>query len=211
MTIDRGCEPVALTFTYGQRHARELESARSIVRHYGLGRHIVVDLDIGKYLGSSLTQRSTHIPTGSDPAIDGEQIPSTYVPARNIIFMSVAAAIAESMAADTVVIAANSVDFSGYPDCTPEFMDAYQRMLDVGTRRGVEGEAVRIDAPLLRMSKADIVGEAIRLEVPLELTWSCYAGKERACGVCDSCRLRLKGFREAGASDPIEYEESGQG
>lgn len=210
MTIERGCEVVALTFSYGQKHARELESAKSIARHYDLKRHLVVDLDIGRYLESSLTRQSMRIPAGSDADVDEPSIPSTYVPARNIVFLSVAAAIAESVGADTVVIAANSVDFSGYPDCTPEFMEAYQRMLGVGTRRGVEGDAVKVEAPLMSMSKADIVREATRLEVPLELTWSCYAGGERACGVCDSCRLRLKGFREAGASDPIEYERSGQ-
>ncbi len=208
-TIERGCEIIALTFSYGQRHSKELGSAKKIAEHYGVQRHITVDLDIGKYLDSSLTQPSMHIPPGADEQSDGSSIPSTYVPARNIVFMSVAAAIAESVGADSVVIAVNSVDFSDYPDCTPEFIDAYQKMLEVGTRGGVDGRAVQIDAPLLEMSKAEIVREAVRLGVPLELTWSCYAGGDKACGVCDSCRLRLKGFREAGVDDPVEYERSG--
>ena len=207
--IERGCEIVALTFSYGQRHSKELGSAKKIADHYRVQRHITVDLDIGKYLDSSLTQPSMHIPPGADEQSDSSSIPSTYVPARNIVFMSVAAAVAESVGADSVVIAVNSVDFSDYPDCTPQFIDAYQKMLEVGTRGGVDGRAVQIDAPLLEMSKAEIVREAVRLGVPLELTWSCYAGGDKACGVCDSCRLRLKGFREAGVDDPVEYERGG--
>ena len=208
-TIERGCETVALTFSYGQRHSKELGSAKKVADHYGVQRHITVDLDIGKYLDSSLTQPTMHIPTDADGQDDRPSVPSTYVPARNIVFMSVAAAIAESVGADRVVIAVNSVDFSDYPDCTPRFIDAYQKMLEVGTRGGVDGRAVLIDAPLLEMSKAEIVREAVRLGVPLELTWSCYAGGDKACGVCDSCRLRLKGFGEAGVDDPIEYERRG--
>jgi 7-cyano-7-deazaguanine synthase len=210
ITAERGFDTVALTFSYGQRHLREVESARGIARHFGVSRHIVIDLDIGEHLRSSLTQHSMRIPQGDVTGDRTGPIPSTYVPARNIIFMSVAAAIAESIEADRIVIAANSVDFSGYPDCTLEFVDAYQRMLEVGTRRGVEGRPIVVDAPLLRMSKAEIVREALRLAVPLGLTWSCYSGGERACGTCDSCRLRLKGFREAGADDPVEYEGSGE-
>ena len=208
-TIERGCEIVALTFSYGQRHDKELGSAKKVAEHYGVQRQITVDLDIGKYMDSSLTQLSMRIPPGADEQSDGSSIPSTYVPARNIMFMSIAAAIAESVGADRVVIAVNSVDFSDYPDCTPQFIDAYQKMLEVGTRGGVDGRAVLIDAPLLEMSKAEIVREAVRLGVPLELTWSCYAGGDKACGVCDSCRLRLKGFREAGVDDPVEYERRG--
>ncbi len=206
LTAERGYDIVALTFSYGQRHRRELESAKRVAEHYGVKRHIVIDLDISEHLRSSLTQRSMEVPRGRAADDGGDGIPSTYVPARNIMFMSVAAAVAESIGADTIVIAANSVDFSGYPDCTPEFIDAYQRMLGVGTKAGVEGRPVAVDAPLLRMSKADIVREARRLGVPLELTWSCYEGGDRACGECDSCRLRLKGFAEAGEEDPLTYE-----
>lgn len=206
-TIERGYEAVALTFRYGQKHSRELDSARRIAAHFGIERHMVIDLDIGMHLDSALTQRSIDIPPAMETRGERTSIPSTYVPGRNIVFISVAAAIAESIGADAVVIAANSVDFSGYPDCTPAFIEAYQKVLDVGTRRGVEGKSVIVQAPLLNMSKADIVKEARRLGVPLEMTWSCYAGGEKACGKCDSCRLRLKGFRDAGTVDPIEYSE----
>jgi 7-cyano-7-deazaguanine synthase len=137
----------------------------------------------------------------------GAEIPSTYVPSRNIIFLSLAASLAESRGAEAVFIAANSVDFSGYPDCTPEFLEAFQRTLDVGTKAGRDGRGIRIEAPVLRMTKKEIVSEAVRLGVPLELTWSCYTGGDRACGRCDSCLLRLRGFAQAGLDDPIEYEE----
>jgi 7-cyano-7-deazaguanine synthase len=133
-------------------------------------------------------------------------IPSTYVPSRNIIFLSIAASVAESRGAQAVYIAANSVDFSGYPDCTPEFITAFQKVLDVGTKAGKEGDGVTVEAPILTRSKAEIVKEAVRLKVPLELTWSCYKGGAKACGRCDSCLLRLEGFSKAGVKDPLEYE-----
>ena len=210
LTAESGCEVIALTFSYGQRHSRELDSAKKVAEHFQVKRHIIIDLDIGAHLRSALTQTSMDIPVGADDATSDDSIPSTYVPARNIIFLSIASAVAESVDADKVVIAANSVDFSNYPDCTPKFVEAYQQVLEVGTKRGVEGRAVEVDAPLLRMSKAEIVREAVRLGVPLEHTWSCYSGGEKACGVCDSCRLRLKGFREAGKEDPVEYEGGGE-
>ena len=206
MTIEKGHDVVALTFNYGQRHMRELESARRVAEHYGVRSHVEIFLGIGQHLDSSLTILDKEVPNDGKHTDGLSGIPSTYVPGRNIVFLSVASAIAEGIDADAVVIAANAVDFSGYPDCTPEFMDSFQKLLKVSTKRGVEGDAVRIDAPLLAMSKGDIVREALRLDVPLELTWSCYSGLERACGVCDSCRLRLRGFAEAGADDPIPYE-----
>ena len=205
LTVESGCEVIALTFSYGQRHSRELDSAKKMAEHFRVKRHLIVELDIGAHITSALTQTSIDIPISADEVSSTESIPSTYVPARNIIFLSIAAAVAESADADKAVIAANSVDFSNYPDCTPQFVEAYQQVLDVGTKRGVDGRAVKVDAPLLRMSKADIVREAARLGVPLEHTWSCYSGEEKACGVCDSCRLRLKGFSEAGVEDPVEY------
>ena len=210
IALEKGYSVTALTFDYGQRHGRELDSARDIAQRMGVAEHAVVNLDLGALLNSSLTDASRSVPERSVANVPGD-IPSTYVPARNIVFLSVGAAVAESIGADAVFIAANALDYSGYPDCTPEFMEAFQRALDVGTKRGVDGEAVRIEAPLIDMSKADIVREAMRLEVPLELTWSCYRGGDRACGVCDSCRLRLKGFKEAGAEDPLEYERGEHG
>lgn len=206
MALERGFEVVALTFDYGQKHRRELDSATRIAKHYGAKEHIVMPLDIGRYLSSSLTQDSISIPSGRSKAEIGAGIPSTYVPSRNIVFLSIASSIAESRGAASVFIAANAIDFSGYPDCTPEFMDAFQKMLDMGTKAGREGHGIKIEAPILRKSKAEIVMDALRLRVPLGLTWSCYRGGAKACGECDSCRLRLEGFEAAGVKDPLEYE-----
>jgi 7-cyano-7-deazaguanine synthase len=207
MASESGRDIVALTFDYGQRHRREVESARRVAQHYEVKRHIVMELDIGRYLESSLTDTTQSVPDDGLERNGPAKIPNTYVPGRNMVFLSVACAMAEGMGADSVLIAANAVDYSGYPDCTPEFIEAFQETLAVGTKRGVEGRPVKIEAPLLRMTKADIVREAARLDAPLDLTWSCYNGDEKACGVCDSCRLRLKGFREAGETDPLQYDE----
>ena len=206
---ERGFEVAALTFDYGQRHRRELESAKEVAASLKVREHIVLHLDVGKHLRSSLTNKSMSVPVGRSRAQIASGVPDTYVPSRNIIFLSVASSIAESRGASSVFIAANAVDFSGYPDCTPEFISAFQRTIDVGTKTGKEGQGIRIEAPLLRMSKRDIVREALRLKVPLELTWSCYKGGRKACGRCDSCQLRLQAFAEAGAKDPLEYEVRG--
>ncbi len=207
MAINQGYEVAALTFDYGQKHARELESARKIASHFKIREHIVMSIDIGMFAKSSLTDRRDEIPPGR-PNQKAPDIPSTYVPARNLIFLSVGSSLAESIGAEAVFIAANSIDFSGYPDCTPEFIQAFQKTLDVGTKAGKLGRSVRVKAPILKLSKADIVREALRLQVPLELTWSCYRGGRLACGKCDSCLLRLQGFAEAGVKDPIAYEVS---
>jgi len=201
-----GYETIALTFDYGQRHKREIESAVKVAERLGVKEHLIVPLDIGRYLASSLTRRSLNVPSGRSKSDMATGIPSTYVPSRNIIFLTIATAIAESRGARRVFIAANAIDYSGYPDCTPEFLDSFQKMIDVGTKAGKEGMGIRIEAPVLRMSKSDIVKEAVRLRVPLELTWSCYEGGTKACGRCDSCLLRLEGFRQAGLEDPLEYE-----
>lgn len=203
---ERGHEVVALTFDYGQRHEKEIACARAVADALGAAEHIVITLPFGQLLDSSLTHEDWHVPEGRSRDDMSSGVPSTYVPGRNIVFLSVASSIAESVGAESVFIAANAVDFSGYPDCTPEFVDAFQRMLDVGTKAGKEGRAVRVEAPLIMMTKADIVREAVRLGVPLGSTWSCYKGGDRACGRCDSCLLRLEGFRQAGAEDPLEYE-----
>ena len=206
---EAGFEPVALTFDYGQRHRREVDSARRIAEHFHVKEHLIVPLDLGKFLTSSLTKASMKVPSGRERAEIGSGIPNTYVPSRNIIFLSIASAIAESRGSRAVFIAANAVDFSGYPDCTPEFIESFQKTLDVGTRAGRDGKGIRIEVPILRKSKSEIVKEAVRLKVPLELTWSCYEGGRKACGKCDSCLLRLEGFKAAGIEDPLEYEVRG--
>jgi 7-cyano-7-deazaguanine synthase len=205
---ERGYDVVALTFDYGQKHKRELNSSRKMARHFKAKEHIIVPLSLGELLRSSLTRESMSIPENRTEEEISSGVPSTYVPSRNIIFLSIAASIAESRGAEAVFIATNSVDFSGYPDCTAEFMSAFQSTLDIGTKAGREGRGIRIEAPILTKSKGDIVREAIRLKVPMEDTWSCYKGGVKACGKCDSCLLRLRGFSEAGIRDPLEYEGS---
>ncbi len=206
LAIERGYDVVALSFDYGQRHLRELESARKVAAHLGAKEHIVLKVNLGELLASSLTRPREEIPIDRARDEIPKTIPSTYVPGRNIIFLSIASSLAESRGANAVFIAANAVDFSGYPDCTPEFIESFQEMLRIGTKAGAEGKPIMIEAPVIRMSKAEIVKEAVRLKVPLEMTWSCYKGGPKACGRCDSCRLRLEGFAAAGVTDPIEYE-----
>ncbi len=202
---ERGFEIHALSFDYGQRHTRELESAKLVAKTLGCASHTVLHLPIGAYGASALTDKAIAVPTGRDEAQMGGDIPPTYVPARNIVFLSLALGLAEARDADAIFIGANALDYSGYPDCRPEFFDAFTEMARLGTKRGVEGRPVRIEVPLQHMTKADIVREGKRIGAPLELTWSCYQGGDKACGICDSCVLRLKGFREAGSQDPITY------
>ncbi len=199
---DRG-DAVALSFRYGQRHTRELESAAAVAAHYGV-RHVIVDIDLSSFR-SSLIGEGGDIPADRPLGEIGKGIPSTYVPARNIIMLSVALGLCESVGADTIYIGANTVDYSGYPDCREGFFRAFEAMAAAGTKAGVEGNPIKIATPILDMSKADIVGAGMSLGAPLALTWSCYGGGDRACGKCDSCRLRLKGFADAGYEDKIPY------
>ncbi len=200
---DRDMENIyALTFRYGQKAYKEVEFAKRLAERYGVQEHLVLNIPLSEIAKSSLLKGGSDVPIKKE-----DSIPSTYVPARNIILLSFALSYAESVEADAVYIGANAVDFSGYPDCRPEFYQAFQRVVEEGTRRGVEGNPIDIRVPLQNMSKADIIQRAEELGVPLELTWSCYRDGDKACGTCDSCRLRLKGFRDAGLSDPIEYME----
>jgi 7-cyano-7-deazaguanine synthase len=198
----RDCRRVhALTVIYGQRHRREVASARALARRYGAASHEVLRLPIGGLLDSSLTDRARPLPGRGAPRSPG--IPSTYVPARNTILLALALGAAESRRADRIYVGVNAVDYSGYPDCRPEYIAAFQRLARRATKRGVEGHPVRLVAPLQQLSKAQIVRLGDRLGVPWELTWSCYAGGRRPCGACDACRLRAKGFEEAGRTDPL--------
>lgn len=207
MAKERGFEVHAVSFDYGQRHKRELESAKAVAAALGARSHSVLKVPVGDYGGSALTDAKLAVPTGRDEKAMGADIPVTYVPARNIVFLSLALGVAEVKDADAIFIGANALDYSGYPDCRPEFFDAFEEMARRGTKRGVEGRPVKIEVPLQRMTKADIVREGLRLGAPLGLTWSCYQGGDVACGECDSCVLRLKGFREAGATDPVPYAQ----
>jgi 7-cyano-7-deazaguanine synthase len=196
-----GHELYALTVRYGQVHAREIESARAIARALGVARHVELDVDLAAFGGSSLVGDG-EIP--KERPLESGTIPSTYVPARNTIFLSLALAWAEVTGAEAIVIGVNALDYSGYPDCRPDYLQAFEAMAALATRVGVEGRPLRILAPLLRLSKADIIRLGTRLGLDYALTHSCYAPEAagRACGRCDSCRLRAKGFAEAGRPDP---------
>jgi 7-cyano-7-deazaguanine synthase len=191
----------ALTVLYGQRHGREVRRARALAARYGTASHSVVRLPIGSLLASSLTDRSASLPSRQGPR--SKRIPSTYVPARNTLLLALALGVAESRRARAIYLGVNAIDYSGYPDCRPEFLRAFARLAKLATRVGVEENwSPEIRAPLLRLGKAEIVRMGERLGVPWELTWSCYAGGRRPCGRCDSCRLRAKGFGDARVEDP---------
>ena len=195
----------ALSFRYGQRHVVELDAARMIAERMGAARHIVVDIDLRRFGGSALTD-DIEVPKDRSAAEMGAGIPVTYVPARNTIFLSFALAWAETLAASDIFIGVNALDYSGYPDCRPEYIDAFERMANLATKAGVEGRhRLAIQAPLIRLGKHEIIRRGTELGVDYALTWSCYDPDANAapCGACDSCRLRAKGFAEAGLSDPL--------
>jgi len=196
-----GYELLALTVRYGQVHAREIDSARAVATSLGVARHLEFDVDLAAFGGSSLVGDGA-IP--KERELESPAIPSTYVPARNTIFLSLALAWAEVNGADAIVIGVNALDYSGYPDCRPEYLEAFERLASLATRAGVEGRSFRILAPLLRLSKAEIIRLGVDLGLDYGLTHSCYSPSAdgRPCGACDSCRLRAKGFAEAGLSDP---------
>ena len=192
----------ALTIHYGQRHAREVEAARAVARALGAERHLELEVDLRAIGGSSLTSDAA-VPRERD--LDSTEIPSTYVPARNTIFLSLALGWAEVLDARDIVIGVNALDYSGYPDCRPEFIGAFERLANLATKAGVEGASFRVHTPLLTLGKADIIRRGLELGLDYGLTHSCYdpSPDGRPCGACDSCVLRAKGFREAGVPDPV--------
>lgn len=204
--IASGCECYAISFDYQQRHRRELEAAKAIAQSAGVAEHQQVTFDLRQWGGSALTdeidlpQRSI-----SEMSLD---IPVTYVPARNTIFLSFALAYAETLAAQRVYIGVNALDYSGYPDCRPDYIQAMQEVFRLGTKQGRCGQPIEIVAPLIDLKKTQIIELGNRLGVPWEKTWSCYTGGDRACGVCDSCQLRYCAFAELGLKDPLPYEHS---
>jgi len=204
--IAEGYETYALSFEYGQRHKIEIGAARRIARALGAKEHRVAKIDIRIFGGSALTD-DVDVPKKRSAAEIGHGIPVTYVPARNTIFLSCALALAETLGARDIFIGANAIDYSGYPDCRPEFIAAFETLANLGTKAGVEGAQFRVHAPLIKFSKAEIIRKAIELDVDLSLTHSCYDPSPDGvpCGECDSCLLRLKGFREARVEDPIRY------
>jgi len=196
----------ALTFSYGQRHAKELIAAEQIAEFYNVNEHKLIDLDLKNITKSALLDEKSELPKNRPEGQIASEIPTTYVPARNLIMLSIALSFAESISAEAVFIGVNALDYSGYPDCRPEFMKAFETAAAMGTKTGVEGNAVSIKYPLINMTKAEIIKYGTGLKVPYHLTWSCYKGSEKACGKCDSCKLRLKGFTKAGLQDKLEYE-----
>ena len=207
IALARGLEVYALSFSYGQRHTVELEAAVAIVEQFPVAKHITVDIDLRRFGASALTD-DIDVPKGREEAQMGDGIPVTYVPARNTIFLSYALAWAEVLEAGHIFIGVNAVDYSGYPDCRPEFIEAFEKTANLATKLGVEQHAFKISTPLIKMSKAEIIQHGIALGVDYGLTVSCYDpdADGKACGACESCRLRAKGFEEAGIDDPTRYQ-----
>ena len=201
---EAGRELYPISFNYHQRHSIELEGAKEVAAFYRVKKHLIIETNMERIGGSALTDRAIAVPEGD---VSRTAVPVTYVPARNLIFLSYAVGYAETIGARYVYIGVNSVDYSGYPDCRPEFIQRFQAAADYATEAASAGKRIEIVAPLQNLSKAEIVRLAARLAVPLELTHSCYNGGEKACGVCDSCKLRRQGFALAGIEDPIEYQK----
>lgn len=201
-----GYIPYALSFRYGQRHSVELDAAREIAARAGVAGHVEADIDVRMFGGSALTD-AVEVPKGRGAEEMGAGIPVTYVPARNTVFLSFAVAWAEILEADDIFLGVNALDYSGYPDCRPGYIDAYERMANLATKRGVEGNRLRIHAPLIFQTKAQIIKRGLDLGVDYSLTRSCYdpSPSGEGCGACDSCLLRLKGFAENHRSDPAPY------
>lgn len=196
----------ALTINYGQQHKKEIISAKKIAKLLRAEDHIILNIDFKKFGGSSLTDNSIEIESNRSLDEIGKNIPSTYVPARNTVFLSLALAYSEAIDADAIFIGVTSTDYSGYPDCRQEYIQAFQKMAKFATKKGIEGKSINIKTPLIDKSKAEIIKIGLDLKVPFENTWSCYKGDKKACGRCDSCLLRLRGFKKSKSKDPIDYD-----
>ena len=202
-----GFELHALSFRYGQRHEKEIEAAKRVAVFLGIEKHLIIDFNLRAIGGSALTDR-IKVPKGRSAKEISHTIPITYVPARNTIFLSFALALAEKIGSEDIFFGANQLDYSGYPDCREEYIRAFEQMANLATKAGVEGKSrFKIHTPLIRMTKAEIIKKGLALGLDYSLTWSCYdpTPEGLACALCDSCQLRLKGFKEAGCKDPILY------
>ncbi|WP_421656341.1 7-cyano-7-deazaguanine synthase QueC [Leptothermofonsia sp. ETS-13] len=196
--IADGYDVIALSLNYGQRHKKELIAAKRVAEYLGIQEHFVVDVNLSQWGGSALTDDAIEVPTdGVQPGV----IPVTYVPGRNTVFLAIALSLAEAKEAKAIYLGINAVDYSGYPDCRPEYLEVYQHLATLSSRAGLEGKAPRLVAPLVMDSKVDIVRRALKLGVPIATTWSCYQGGDKPCGVCDSCRIRDRALIEAGCPD----------
>lgn len=198
--IADGHDVIALSFDYGQRHDKELVAARELVDALGIIEHQIIDINLAQWGGSSLTDSAMPIPTdGKD--LDAKVIPSTYVPGRNTVFIAIALSLAEASEAIAIYLGINAVDYSGYPDCRPDYLAAFQRLASLSSKAGLEGRVPKLVAPLISDSKVDIVHRALKLGVPIEKTWSCYGGEDIPCGRCDACRIRNNALVKAGRGD----------
>ena len=198
IAIADGYQIIALSFRYGQRHHKELEAANKVAKALNINEHFIIDVNLSQWGGSSLTDESIEIPQAG---LSDNTVPSTYVPGRNTVFIAIALSLAEAQNAQAIYLGINAVDYSGYPDCRPEYLQAYQRLASLSSKAGIEGQAPQLVAPLVHNSKADIVRRAVELHVPIADTWSCYQGGETPCGLCDSCRIRDRALLEAGHSE----------
>lgn len=193
-----GYELIALSLHYGQRHDRELIAAKRVAEHLGIKEHFVVNVNLAQWGGSALTDQAVDVPTdGVKPGV----IPITYVPGRNTVFLAIALSLAEAKGAEAIYLGINAVDYSGYPDCRPEYLEAVQHLATLSSKTGLEGHTPKLVAPLVMDSKVDIVHRAVQLDVPIHLTWSCYQGEDESCGLCDSCRIRDRALIDAGRPD----------
>jgi len=195
IALSQGFQAIALSFRYGQRHKKELQAATKIAQKLGIQEHFIVDVNLAQWGGSSLTDESLTLP---QEGVKLGIIPSTYVPGRNTVFIAIALSLAEAKNAEAIYLGINAIDYSGYPDCRPEYLAVYQQLANLASKVGVEGKAPQLVAPLIEDSKIEIVRRAVKLGVPIEDTWSCYQGGETPCGLCDSCRLRDRALIDAG-------------
>jgi 7-cyano-7-deazaguanine synthase len=198
IALQNGYEVIALSFRYGQRHEKELQAATKIAKILGIKEHYFVDINLAQWGGSSLTDKHENLP---QDGVKPNLIPSTYVPGRNTVFIAIALSLAEAREAEAIYLGINAIDYSGYPDCRPEYLKTYQELANLSSKVGVQGKAPQLIAPLVHDSKAEIVRRAVSLDVPIEETWSCYQGGEQPCGLCDSCRIRDRALIEAGYPD----------
>ena len=198
IAIEAGHKVIGLSFNYGQRHLRELRAAEALATHLNLEDHLTIKIDLSSWGGSSLTDTSQKIPT---KGIQKNIIPNTYVPGRNTIFVAIGLSLAEARGANQVALGINAMDYSGYPDCRPDYLEAYQKLANLSSRVGREGKGITLWAPLLDWEKTKIFKEALRLKIPIEETWSCYQGEIKPCGICDSCRIRDQALEKIGRKD----------
>jgi len=204
LAVEAGQTVIGLSFDYGQRHRRELKAAEELADSLGLAEHHLINVNLAAWGGSSLTDLKQTVPSGG---VIKDVIPSTYVPGRNTVFIAIGLSLGEARKADRLVLGVNAMDYSGYPDCRPDYLAAFQTLADLASKAGREGDGIKLWAPLMHWNKVQIVQEALRLGVPIERTWSCYSAQQQSCGVCDSCRIRDAALSKAGRSDLCSQQQ----